>query len=397
MAIAVGVGSSEGNNAYEVGANACKTAFNKLGQNVADLLIVFSSVSYDQKKVIDGVRSVSKDALLVGSSTAGEITNDGPAKKSVAIMAIKSDQIKFAVGSGTDIKKDARKAGQTAAEEVKRQLGDGLKTFIMLTDTLSGNGSEVVRGVLDVLGQHFPVVGGGSGDDANYKQTFQYINDNVLTSSIVGLGLAGDFKFSVGVKHGWVPISPPLKVTKAEGSIVHEIDNKPAIQMYEEYLGKERADQLKETVLAKLALSYPLGMQMEGSEELLLRAPFFVDKQGSITCGGEVQQGAEVRLMVGGSKEAIEAAKTAAQKLIDQLDGKPKAVIIFNCHVRDKLFGPRAKEEINAIQEIIGKETPLIGFYTYAEQAPLEGEVRNLERCNSSFHNETVAMFALAE
>lgn len=398
MAIAAGVGSDQGNDAYEVGANACKNAFGRLGQSSADLVIVFSSVAYDQKKVIEGVRSVSKNTLLVGSSTAGEITNDGPAKKSVAVMVIKSDQITFAAGcSGSDIKTNAKKAGQDAAEQVKKQLGDGLKTFILLTDTLSGNGSDVLRGVLDVLGQHFPVVGGGSGDDAQYKQTFQYFNNDVLSGSAVGLGLAGKFNFSVGVKHGWVSLSPALKVTKSTGAVVQEIDGKPAIQMYEKYLGTERAMQLKETVLAKLALSYPLGMQVEGSDELLLRAPFFVDKEGSITCGGEVPQGSEVRLMVGSSREAIEAAKQAAEKLIEQLGSKPKAVLIFNCHVRDKLLGPKAKEEIDAIQEVIGREVPLMGFYTYAEQAPLAGEVRNIEHCNPSLHNETVAMLALGE
>ncbi|OGE71617.1 hypothetical protein A3H40_01250 [Candidatus Daviesbacteria bacterium RIFCSPLOWO2_02_FULL_38_15] len=397
MAITAGVGSGQGNDAYEVGVNACKNAFDQLGQPDADLVIVFSSVVYDQKKVIEGVRSVSKNALLVGSSTAGEITNNGPAKKSVVVMVIKSDQITFAAGAGNDIKTDAKKAGHDAADQVKKQLGDKLKTFILLTDTLSGNGSEVLRGVLDVVGQHFPVVGGGSGDDAQYKQTFQYFNNDVLSGSAVGLGLAGSFKFSMGVKHGWVSLSPVLKVTKSSGAIVQEIDGNPAIEVYEKYLGTERAQQLKETVLAKLALSYPLGMQVEGSDELLLRAPFFVDKQGSITCGGEVPQGSEVRIMVGSSKEAIEAAKQAAQKLLDQLGSKPKAILLFNCHVRDKLLGPKAKEEIDAMQEIIGKDVPLIGFYTYAEQAPLAGEVRNIERCNPSLHNETVAMFALGE
>ena len=64
--------------------------------------------------------------------------------------------------------------------------------------------------------------------------------------------------------------------------------------------------------------------------------------------------------------------------------------------LENKLFGERSGEEISAIQEAVGAETPLIGFYTYGEQAPLGGEVRNLEKCNSAFHNETVVICALA-
>ena len=91
-------------------------------------------------------------------------------------------------------------------------------------------------------------------------------------------------------------------------------------------------------------------------------------------------------------------AKIAAENAVAQLDGaEPKAVIIFNCIARSKLFGDRAGEEITAIQEAVGVATPLIGFYTYSEQAPLGGEVRNLEKCNPVSHNETVVICVLSE
>ncbi|MDQ2933069.1 MAG: FIST C-terminal domain-containing protein, partial [bacterium] len=111
-----------------------------------------------------------------------------------------------------------------------------------------------------------------------------------------------------------------------------------------------------------------------------------------------IPQGSEIRLMVGSREEAVKMAKIAAQNALEQLDGAtPKAVIIFNCIARNKLFGDRSHEEITAIQEAIGAQVPLIGFYTYGEQAPLGGEVRNLEKCNSAFHNETVVICVLAD
>ncbi|OGF84183.1 hypothetical protein A2Z63_02510 [Candidatus Giovannonibacteria bacterium RIFCSPLOWO2_02_44_8] len=102
--------------------------------------------------------------------------------------------------------------------------------------------------------------------------------------------------------------------------------------------------------------------------------------------------------MIGSREEAIKVAKSAAENAVAQLDGGiPKAVIIFNCIARNKLFGDRSGEEIDAIQEAIGEDVPLIGFYTYGEQAPLGGEVRNIEKCNPAFHNETVVIVVLAE
>jgi hypothetical protein len=378
---------------YVVGANACQNALDQLKEK-PDLLIVFASVQYDQKKMIEGVRSVAPDSLLVGCSTSGEITTNGPTKHSVAVMAIKSPKIKYFASIDENVSANPRLAGKSVADKVKAQVGkEVLKSFMMFPDVLAGNGADMVRGILDSLGEHFPVVGGAPGDDFLFKQTYQYINDNVYSGSIVGLGMTGEFKIGIGVKHGWIPIAEPMIVTKSEGAVVHEINGAPAIKVYEDYFGKEEASVLRTEALARLVITYPLGMKVAGSDELLIRDPITVDDKGSITCAAEIPQGSEVRLMVGGREKAIKAAQTAAQNAMEQLEeNEPKAIIIFNCIAREKLFGTRSGEEIDAIQEVVGKEVPIIGFYTYGEQAPLGGEVKNIEQCNSVFHNETAVI-----
>ncbi len=399
MSLKTSVGFDDGTDAFTVGANAAQGALDRLGSPTADAAIVFSSVAYDQERMIAGVRSVTKDALLVGGSTSGEITQQGPLKQhSVAVMLLKSDTISFYGGVGMGMKENPRGAGKSAADAVMTQSAETLRAFVMFPDVLAGNGADAVRGVLDSLGEHFPVVGGAPGDDYQFKQTYQYLNDHVYSGSVVGLGLSGAFKMGIGVKHGWVPVGMPLKVTRSEGAVLHELNGRPAISIYEDYFGESETKILRTETLGKLALSYPLGMKMEGSDELMLRAPFTVDEHGSITCAAEVPVGAEIQLMIGSQEEAFKVAKIAAQNALSQLDGaEPKAVILFNCIARSKLFGDRAGEEIAAIQEVVGADTPLIGFYTYSEQAPLAGEVRNLEKCNPVTHNETVVICILAE
>ncbi|MDP3661651.1 MAG: FIST N-terminal domain-containing protein [bacterium] len=400
MSIKAGVGLAEGDDSYAIGANAAQDAVDNLGDSDPNAVIVFASVRYDQAKMLAGVRSVSKNALLVGCSTAGEITTDGPAKRhSVAVMALKTDGINWYAGVGENIAEGARVAGARAAEAVATQApGKKLDAFIMLPDVLVGNGADIVRGVLDTLGPHFPVVGGAAGDDFEFKKTFQYLNDIVYSGAVIGLGLQGSFKMGIGVKHGWIPVGAPKKVTKSNGAVLHELDGKPAIRIYEDYFGAERAKELKTEALAKLAITYPLGMQVEGSDELLIRDPITVDENGSITCAAEIPEGSEIRLMIGSREEAVKVAKQAAKHAMRELGvATPKAVIIFNCIARSKLFGERRGDEINAIQEVVGKSTPLIGFYTYGEQAPLGGEVRNIDKCNPAFHNETVVICVLGD
>lgn len=396
MSTLAAVGIGVGSDAYLAAANACNEALETL-KKTPHLYIVYASVAYDQTKMLAGIRSVSGDALVVGCSTAGEIATSGPIKDhSIVVMAIYSETIKFCAAVGENIKDGAEQAGENVANAVKACAREELKSFVMFPDVLAGNGADIVRGILKSLGEYFPVVGGAAGDDFAFKTTYQYLNDKVYTGSVVGLGLSGDFKIGIGVKHGWMPIGKPHIATKSAGSVLHELDNKPAITIYDEYFG-DAARELRDQTLAKLAVTYPLGISNSHGDEMLIRDPLTVDASGSITCAAEIPEGSEVYLMVGSREEAVKVAKEAAALAVEQLQGaEPKFVLVFNCIARNKLFGDRGGDEINAIQESIGKQVPLIGFYTYGEQAPLYGEVKNLEKCSPGFHNETVVIAVIA-
>src|SRR5258708_14106330 len=113
--------------------------------------------------MLAGVRSVSKDILLVGSSAAGEITSEGPASGSVVVMALTADEISFKAAVANNVKGDPLATGKKMASDLHEALGDDMRTLMMFVDVIAGNGSAVVRGVLEVLGKNFPLVGGGSG------------------------------------------------------------------------------------------------------------------------------------------------------------------------------------------------------------------------------------------
>src|SRR3989344_8881011 len=308
MAIYAGVGLSKQQDAYQAGYEACKQAIEKSGSKKPDLTVVFSSVSFEQAEVLKGVREASNNASLIGCTDAGEITNEGPSKNSVGVMAIASDQINFYVGLGKDVKKGAREAGRAVAKEIKEKSKEALRAFIMFPDVLTGNGADIVRGVLDVLGEHFPVVGGAAGDDFLFQKTYEYRDGEVVSGAVGGVGLAGKFSMGAGVRHGWIPIGVPMKVTKSEGSVVHELDGRPALSIYEDYFG-DKAGDLRKEPLARMAITYPLGIKLPGMEEYLIRDPITVDEKGAITCAAEIPEGSEIRLMIGSKEKAVEAAE----------------------------------------------------------------------------------------
>ncbi len=400
MAIIASVGSSHVSDSFSAGATASRDAFEGLKGATPSFGFVFSSIVFDQQEMLLGVYSIAPDVTFIGCSTAGEITNQGSLPdSSVVVMLISSDNtLVFSPGLGRGVKNGEFTAGVGLAESILSRAGKApLRGCIMLPDGLAGNGAEIVRGMLSVLGQHFPLVGGSAGDDYRFKETYQYWNGEVHSGDAVGVGLSGDFTYGVGVKHGWGVLGMPSKVTKSKSNVIHEIDGRPAMELYEKYFG-DKAKDLRNETLAQLAVSYPLGLKVEGSEEYLIRDPLSVDEHGSITCAAEVPEGADVRIMMGTRKSAIDMARTAAKQALTALEGKkPKAIFIFNCIARKKLLGEDRGLEITAIQDVLGKEVPLIGLYTYGEQAPLDGIVRNMERCNTVFHNETVVIYVIGE
>lgn len=392
--IKAGVGKSKNIDAVRAGSEACQQALAQLG-NGADLILVFSTIAYNQEKMLTGIRRVAKKIPIVGCSSAGEILTEGPVSKNVVVMAVKSDAIKFTIGVGREADKNSFQAGLAAAKDVKERASGDLSLFITLLDGLAENGAAAVRGVQAVLGRNFPIIGGSAGDDFRFKKTYQYFNEQILENAVVGIGLSGKFSFGVGVRHGWEPVGLPMKVTRAEGAKLIEINNRPALSIYQDYFGKNAEDLIKEPI-AKIAYTYPLGMSIEGSPELLLRDAMIANKKGEINCAAEIPQGSNIRMMIGDQDKAIEAAREAAQNALGQLkNAEPKLALIFNCIARSKLLGARMGEEIAEIRNVLGKKVPLIGFYTYGEQAPVGGVLK--PECFSVFHNETMALLVLGE
>lgn len=394
--IKAGTGKSQNEDAFKAGAEAAKIAMDKAKGN-ADLIIVFSSIRYDQKQMLSGVRSVTKEILLAGSSTAGEISNEGVFSKSVVVMALKADEIKFTISAETKINANSQKAGKDLAKAIHDKAKDPLSLLMVFSDGMTENGVFLLRGIQEVLGVSFPIIGGSSGDDLLFKKTYQYCNDQVLTDAAVGIGFSGSFFWGTGVMHGWDPVGLPMKITKAKGRVLKKLDNNPAIKIYEDYFG-QKAKELANGPLSRIAYTYPLGLAVKGSTDFLLRNVISVDSGGEITCSGDVEDSSVVRLMIGSQENAIKAAEAAARATLLRVKGaEVKTIFVFDCAARNKFLGSRNEEEITVIKDVLGKNVPLIGFYAYGGQASLGGRICKQRICRAEFHNESVVIFALGE
>ncbi|MCQ9207985.1 MAG: FIST C-terminal domain-containing protein [Omnitrophica bacterium] len=395
MSIRVGVGTSENSDAFLAGREATRSACQKAQAAFLTPLIVFASVKFEQNKLLQGIKSICQGATIIGCSSAGEISTAGCTKNSVAVMGFRSDVLHVSTGLGSGLSQDARSAGQKCAQGVLRAKLPKRHVFVMFSDGLSGNITEMIKGAQEILGTSFPIVGGCAGDDYLFQKTYQYYHDKVFSDAVVGILLAGDISIGIGTRHGWNAIGKVHEVSQSHGNTIEMLDAKPALNIYQDYFGEEEAENLRSSSWAKIGTIYPLGMSIPDEEEYLIRYPIKATSSGALVCAAEVPQGSQVRLMIADKEGVLNAAKEAALKAKAALNGaRISAVILFDSIARKRILGRHAIDEIKVIKKVLGTDCPIIGFYSYGEQAPLRAE-RYIGK--AYLHNETIVVLCLGE
>jgi hypothetical protein len=97
--------------------------------------------------------------------------------------------------------------------------------------------------------------------------------------------------------------------------------------------------------------------------------------------------------MIGTKESCLSATHQALYEMKQGLAGKPiNFVFVFDSISRYILLGRQANSELEIIKEELGKDTPIIGIYTYGEQAPLKA-INYQGR--SYLHNQTITILGL--
>ncbi len=377
---------------FDAGREAAQAAIAELSEK-PDILWAFAAISYNQQRFLDGIASVAPGIPVIGCTTDGEISTAGLSVNSVVVMAMVSDRIRFHTAYVEQLSKDSYRAGIELGESFQ---GLNCRCIQIFSDGLCGNADKIIQGIKARLGDDIKIAGGTAGDGGDFKRTFQYFRNRVLTDSIVGVALEGDFALGTGTACGWFPVGITKKVTRSVDNVVYELDGQPALHVYEKFLGKYAE------LLPAVGVEYPLGLlgpygDVEDDSYFLCRATMGVDRQsGAIVFAGNVPEGASVKMTIGNEEGIIQSAGHAAQSALSKLQGgnaalKPKAIFLYCCMARKIVLGSRTNEEILAIKDVIGRDVPVIGFYTYGEFAP----VGNLD--HSYFHNETATMTVIGD
>lgn len=395
MSATIGTGISVKLDSFAAGKEAALSAYYQIGKKDPDIIITFISTIFDQEAVIKGIHSVIRDTPLIGCSSMGSISAYGSHKNSVAVSIISSDSIKFSCGIGYNVSKSPRLAGHQAAKQASDSMRNPKQVYMMFSDSLAGNSADILRGGQEALGTSFPIIGGGACNKSCIEKTYQYINSEIHTDSVTGVLLSGGVKLAMGQSSGWQPIGKPHKVTKAKSNIIKEIDKKPAVELYEEYFEKS-FEELKNDGICKLGLSYPVGAAWGSKDKgYLTRVPLLIEEAGGLVLNADIREEEDIRLMIGDKDMVLESAKDAALEAVgNSKNAKIKFAVIFSDIARLLLLRKDADREVEIVKEIVGKNIPIMGCYTFGEYAPFNAD-ESEGQCH--FNNQSISITLFTE
>lgn len=397
--IHAGTGRSTQTDSYQAGVEAVEMAINKIKRK-PDALLVFASPYYDQDTLLAGINSVAGAIPMSGGTTAGEISPQGFSVSSVVVLAIQSDTLRFVTAVSQGMRHDEFACASRFVRAVLDQCQDNSAlSLIVFPDGMGGDGIRVIEGMMDGMGAHFEIAGGFLGDNDRFSHTVQYCDGQTYQDAITGIMICDPsssvMRTGIGVASGFTSIGNSMRCTASEGNVIREIDHEPALDMYMELLGEARSKRLP-----GICLEYPFGLiDRQKNEEKLpyfqIRCGLSVDyNDRTITLAGSVPEGSAMTLTTGSRGDLINGARKAAERAKAGLNGsKPELIVVFSCVGRKIVLGRRVDEEVAAVLDVLGSDTPIIGFYTYGEIGPVDKLTEDLS--DVRFHNETMVIWVL--
>jgi hypothetical protein len=392
-----GVGASDLPGSREAGRAAASVATGRLGGAPPTLVVVYASVRYDLADLLAGIRELTGPAPLVGATTSGQF-HDGrliPPGEGVVVLALGPGPYRFGVASAKGLRADAFAVGREITRAARDAAGRGAgaggqgaerlahAAILLLADGLAGHHQSLLSGVHRVAGASVPVAGGAAGDDRKLEETFVFHDGDVLSDAAVAVWIDSPHRLDVVVAHGWRPVSLPMLVTRVDGTVVHEIGGRPALDVFQEHFpgsAVERA--LRYAPVDGWPRSHALGLIEPDGTQLIRGA--YLDDQGQLNTFAPLPPYSAVQIVAGEPDDLLSVADGIAQ---DAVAGREAGVLlVFSCVARLDILRDRGAEEAGRLHAAAAG-VPTIGFFTYGEFARTTSV--------AGYHNATVAAIAL--
>ncbi|WP_345993232.1 HD domain-containing phosphohydrolase [Sulfurimonas sp. HSL-1716] len=337
------------------------------------LIQLFSSnvTEEDFLKVRKELKTLLPSSSIIGSSTAG-IVQDG----NIVDNAI---TVSFSIFEHSIVK--SKSYCHLSTEKILERLSKELitektKLLLFFANTFTLDSEKLLK----QIAQAFPslVIAGGNGADDLKFNKCKIFSSSCQHCDVAFAAIDSDvLQVQTESLFNWRSIGKELTITKIEGTRLYEIDDRPVLDIYEHYLGKEIIDDL----LVR-GIEFPFIYNKDGLE--VARAPVVVHEDGSITLTGSLEKGVKVKFGYADVEYIDEFNKG---ELLKKYPYKMEGVYVYSCTGRRMMLGRYLNDEICVVDKI----APTSGFVTYGEF------FHDMNNDNNSLLNITSTLVILSE
>jgi hypothetical protein len=312
-----------------------------------------------------------------GTSCMGVMSSNGffsDNGRGMGIMAISDKDGCYGVGAA-NLGNAPEAAAQSALTMALASAGrDGEVPAMVLINAAPGHEEKLIQGIEDLIGLGVPIIGGSTADNTNSGRWRQLEGSQVYHDAIVVSVFFPSVNFHYAFHSGYDPTEKKGLVTKANGRLLMEIDNRPAIQVYDEWI-RELTDYeiLKNgSKLSHTAFS-PLGRKVSGVDKVpyyKLSHPLQVDDEGALSLFTDIKEGEEIVLMTGSRDSLTTRASRVALSAIATGGVEPESVvgaIVFYCAGCMLAVQDQMDQVAERIDKAIN-HAPFLGLFTFGEQ-----------------------------
>jgi small ligand-binding sensory domain FIST len=219
------------------------------------------------------------------------------------------------------------------------------------------------------------VMGGMASAALGPRQSRLFLDHRVLSAGAVGVHLP-NAEIHPLVAQGCRPIGDAYIITRAEGSLIHELGGRPPLTRL-----REMAAALPARDQELLAQGLQLGVVIDeyqtepGQGDFLIRGVVGADPDsGAIAVGDQIQVGQTVQFHVRDAQSADEDLRRALERESEALGGRrPAGALLFTCNGRGSRLFDEPDHDAGLIASILG-DIPLAGFFCAGELGPVGGQ-----------------------
>lgn len=361
------VGYSNIADAYEAGVETAKKATEGLNPKVG---LLFNSVGYDQKKLIEGIKSVMPDVDVVGcTSSAGIITPEGgymiDETGSAGMLALDDKDLTVAC-YGMAKGKSARETGRVVALKALEKAGLDYAPDYFFMSASPAEEEEYIKGIQDIIGR-VPCFGGSAADNTVEGKWSLFYNDEIFSDGVVAA-----FFYTHTGKEIVTIYTGAYRETKDMGIITKlndvrvlaEIDGVPATDKYKEWRGLDDESVTGGNLLVT-TIESPLGVKDRLGNLTAIRHPMAGNEDKSMNIGANLAEGTAVIRMEATVDELIDSTGNTLKELKVKC---PNAAgyLLVHCGGRRLGIGDRMNEVYDQLKKEAG-EIPFLVVFTFGE------------------------------